>query len=68
MGVCERALAIFEKALGPDHLDAGSLNNLGTLLKDMGELAEVRPYLERALAISEKALGPGHPFVATGPQ
>ena len=29
----ERALAIYEKALGPDHPDtAGSLNNLGGLL------------------------------------
>ncbi|MEZ4642022.1 MAG: tetratricopeptide repeat protein [Chloroflexota bacterium] len=37
---CERALAIREKALGPDHPDtATSLNNLGSLLYAMGDLA-----------------------------
>jgi tetratricopeptide (TPR) repeat protein len=57
----EQALAIWEKALGPDHPDtATSLNNLGALLQAMGHLAEARPYLERALAIREKALGPDH--------
>ncbi len=48
----ERALAIYEKALGPDHPDtATSLNNLGGLLQAMGDLAAARPYYERALAI-----------------
>ncbi|GIK59103.1 MAG: hypothetical protein BroJett015_47660 [Chloroflexota bacterium] len=62
----ERALAIHEKALGPDHPDtATSLNNLGYLLRAMGDLAAARPYLERALAIHEKALGPDHPHTAT---
>jgi tetratricopeptide (TPR) repeat protein len=61
----ERALAIVEKALGPDHPDtARSLNNLGYLLQAMGNLAEARPYYERALAIREKALGPDHPDTA----
>jgi Tetratricopeptide repeat len=36
----ERALAIREKALGPDHPDTGqSINNLASLLYDQGELA-----------------------------
>jgi len=62
----KRALAIREKALGPDHPDtATSLNNLGVLLRAMGNLAEARPYYERALAINEKALGPDHPDTAT---
>jgi len=61
----ERALAIKEKALGPDHPDTAlSLNNLGALLDSMGNLAEARPYYERALAIREKALGPDHPDTA----
>ena len=61
----ERALAIREKALGPDHPDTAlSLNNLGYLLQAMGNLAEARPYFERALAIREKALGPDHPDTA----
>ncbi|MCB8982655.1 MAG: tetratricopeptide repeat protein [Ardenticatenaceae bacterium] len=62
----ERALAIDEKALGPDHPDTAiDLNNLGLLLKTMGDLAGARPYHERALAIREKALGPDHPDTAT---
>ncbi len=61
----ERALAIRERALGPDHPDtATSLNNLGALLNSMGDLAGARPYYERALAIRERALGPDHPDTA----
>jgi tetratricopeptide (TPR) repeat protein len=63
----ERALAIYERALGPDHPDtAQSLNNLAMLLGDQGELAAASPLLERAVAISERALGPDHPNTATG--
>ncbi len=62
----ERALAIREKALGPDHPDtATSLNNLAELLQAQGDLAAARPLFERALAIREKALGPDHPDTAT---
>jgi tetratricopeptide (TPR) repeat protein len=62
---CERALAIRENTLGPDHRDtATSLNNLGLLLQSQGNLAGARPYLERALAIAEKILGPEHPDTA----
>jgi tetratricopeptide (TPR) repeat protein len=61
----ERALAIHEKALGPDHPDtATSLNNLGYLLDSQGDLAGARPYYERALAIREKAFGLDHPDTA----
>ena len=61
----KRALAIREKALGPDHPDvAASLNNLATLYIDQGRYAEAEPLLKRALAIREKALGPDHPDVA----
>jgi tetratricopeptide (TPR) repeat protein len=62
----ERALAICEKALGPEHPStAGCLNNLALLLKAQGNLAEAVPLYERALAIDEKALGPEHPDTAT---
>ena len=62
----QRALAIREKALGPDHPDtAFSLNNLGGMLQAQGDLAGARPYFERALAIVEKVLGPAHPTTAT---
>ena len=61
----ERALAIREKALGPEHpLTATSLNNLGRLLRDRGDLAGARPLFERALKIREKVLGPDHRHTA----
>ena len=59
------ALAIREKALGPEHPDtAQSLNNLAILLGSLGDIAGARPLYERALAIREKALGPEHPDTA----
>ncbi|MCA9946960.1 MAG: tetratricopeptide repeat-containing protein, partial [Anaerolineales bacterium] len=61
----QRALAIREKALGPDHPDtARSLNNLGSLMQAIGDLAAALPYFTRALAIREKVLGPDHPSTA----
>ena len=61
----ERALAIRENVLGPEHPDtAASVNNLGVLFGDQGDLAAAQPLLERALAIREKALGPEHPDTA----
>ena len=62
----ERALAIREAVLGPEHPDtATSLNNLGYLLQAQGDLAGAKPYFERALAICEAVLGPEHPDTAT---
>ncbi|MGH7261960.1 MAG: tetratricopeptide repeat protein, partial [Nitrospiraceae bacterium] len=53
----ERALAIREKALGPEHPETAiSLSNLASVLRDQGDLAGARPLYERALAIFEKAL------------
>jgi tetratricopeptide (TPR) repeat protein/tRNA A-37 threonylcarbamoyl transferase component Bud32 len=64
-GYHERALAIREKAVGPDHPNVAiALINLGNVAKDEGKYEKARAHLERALAISEKALGPGHPNVA----
>jgi hypothetical protein len=61
----ERALVIREKALGPEHPDtAVSLNNIGRMLQDRGDLTGARPLLERALAITEEALGSEHPDTA----
>jgi len=57
----ERALAIRERVLGPDHPDtATSLNNLAWLLQVHGELAAARPLFERALEIRKRVLGPDH--------
>jgi tetratricopeptide (TPR) repeat protein len=63
-----RALAIREKALGPDHPDtAQSLNNLAALYYSQGNYAKAEPILIRALAIREKVLGPNHPeTISTG--
>ncbi len=62
----QRALKIYEKALGPDHPSTAiSLNNLAQLHVDMGDYAIASPLLQRALQINEKALGPDHPGTAT---
>ena len=46
----ERALAIREKVLGPEHPDtATSLNNLALLLQAQGDFAGARPLFERVL-------------------
>ncbi len=64
--VLARAVAIREKALGPDHPDvAATLNNLGSVYKEQGRYEEAEPLHVRALAIREKSLGPDHPSVAT---
>jgi hypothetical protein len=52
----ERALAITEAVLGPDHPDVGArLNNLALILRDLGQPEQARPLAERARAISDKA-------------
>jgi tetratricopeptide (TPR) repeat protein len=61
----ERALAIAEQVLGPQHpATAASLNNLAALLDAQGDDAAARPLYERALAIHEQVLGPLHPDTA----
>jgi CHAT domain-containing protein len=60
-----RALAIFEKAFGPDYPRvANTLHHLASLYIHQGRYAEAEPLLKRALAIRDKALGPDHPSVA----
>ena len=41
------------------------VNNLGSVLKDLGDLAGARAAYERALKIDEAAFGPDHPNVAS---
>jgi Tetratricopeptide repeat len=58
----ERAVAITQAALSPDHLWVGfALANLGIVLCEQGDLAEGRAQLERAHVIFQAALGPDHP-------
>jgi tetratricopeptide (TPR) repeat protein len=61
----QRALAIREKALGPEHLSVATiLNNLAVLYRTQGRYKEAEPLYQRALAIRERALGPEHPDMA----
>ena len=54
----ERALAIREKALGPEHPDlATNLYNLAELYDNQGQCAKAEPLYQQALAIREKVLG-----------
>jgi tetratricopeptide (TPR) repeat protein len=63
----ERAIAIDETALGPEHPQlATDLNNLAGLYQETGRYAEAEPLFGRAIAIDEKVLGPEHPDVAGG--
>jgi DNA-binding winged helix-turn-helix (wHTH) protein/tetratricopeptide (TPR) repeat protein len=60
-----RALAIREKALGPEHPDvAQSLNNLAWLHQHTGRHTEAEGLHRRAIVIAENTLGPEHPDVA----
>jgi tetratricopeptide (TPR) repeat protein len=62
----ERALAIREKVLGPEHRDTGeSVNNLARSIRALGDLPKARSLYERALTISEKANGPDHSDTGT---
>jgi hypothetical protein len=64
--IAQRALAIREKAMGPEHPDvAQSLNNLAGLYQAQGQYAKAEPLHQRALAIREKVFGSEHPNVAT---
>src|SRR5260370_7967763 len=66
--LAQRALAIREKALGPEHpYTAGSLNNLAELYRATGTYTKAEPLYQRALAIPEKALAPEHPDTALPP-
>jgi len=61
----QHALAIHEKALGPEHPStATSLNNLATLYRAMDDYTKVEPLYQRALTIYEKSMGPEHPSTA----
>ncbi|EPX61893.1 hypothetical protein D187_010512 [Cystobacter fuscus DSM 2262] len=61
----ERALALRQKALGPEHpLVAASYNNLGIVLTELGQLEEARDSYDRALQLRRKTQGKDHPLVA----
>ena len=58
----QRALAIDEKALGPEHTSVAiDVNNLGSALKAEGDREGAKKCYSRALDIFEKQLGKDHP-------
>lgn len=61
----KRALAIYEKTLGPDHPDvARSTNSLAGVYYVQGHYEEAERLYRRALEAREKTLGPDHPDVS----
>ncbi|MGK3987328.1 tetratricopeptide repeat protein [Sorangium sp. So ce136] len=62
----ERALALYENVLGPNHPTvAKALSNVAVLYRERGDYAQAEELHRRALAIREKALGLDHPSVAS---
>ncbi|HEY9284054.1 MAG TPA: tetratricopeptide repeat protein, partial [Pyrinomonadaceae bacterium] len=63
--LAERALAMMEKTLGPDHPGLLSvLKSLAVLHDARGDYPKAEPLHLRAVAISEKAFSPDHPQLA----
>jgi tetratricopeptide (TPR) repeat protein len=58
----ERALEIGLATIGPDHPNMATRhNNLGLVLRELGDLPGARAEYERALEIGQAALGPTTP-------
>jgi len=63
--IYRRALAVFERAYGPEHCEvAATLHNLAAVLAARGHCQEAEEHYRRALAIKEKLLDAGSPDVA----
>ena len=59
-----RALALFEKELGPAHVGVGTvLQSLCNSHLSLNQYEKAEPYLRKVLGIFEKGLGPSHPAV-----
>ena len=57
--VGKKALAIYERELGPDHSEvAGTLGFLAYLYYNLGQYAQAEPLYKRSLAISERPSAP----------
>ena len=57
----QRAIAIGEKALGPEHSDLPPATTTWRPCTTIRRYEEAEPLYQRAIAIGEKALGPEHP-------
>lgn len=61
----ERALGLYQQALGPEHrLVAVCLNNLAVVLARVGDVPGAKARFIRALEIYERTVGPKHALVA----
>ncbi|XP_022778094.1 nephrocystin-3-like, partial [Stylophora pistillata] len=64
-GCLERALDVWLKKLGPDHVDVAACHdNLGGVYQQLGDLKGAKDCHDRALDIRMKKLGPEHVDVA----
>jgi serine/threonine protein kinase/tetratricopeptide (TPR) repeat protein len=62
----EEALALKQKAWGPDHPDVGiSEGNVSIALEDLGRQQEALVHVDRSIEILSHGLGAEHPDVAT---
>ena len=60
------AVALKEKALGPDHPDVGiSEGNVAVVLEEAGRIQEALTHIDRSVALLENGLGAAHPELAT---
>ncbi len=58
----QRALATFERVLGPEHPSTlSTVNSLVNLYAEQGKYEQAEPLYQRALATFERVLGPEHP-------
>ena len=58
----QKALAVAERVLGPEHPDtATTYHNIGTNYFEQGQYAEALLWLEKAQKIFLRVLGPEHP-------
>ena len=57
----ERALKIYEREFGVDHINSAStINNIGIVYDSQGKYAEAISWYERALKIKEREFGVDH--------
>ncbi len=65
--LAEKALTLFETAVGPEHpFVSSALNNLANLHMALGNYTQAEPLLKRSLAIDEHFFGPDHEETASG--
>lgn len=66
LAACERALTLYEQALGSQHPDvATALLQLAALHGSREQFDQAQALIERALDLRRRAYGPEHPDVAT---